>query len=160
MAFKAFLTSHCVNSLFLWTMNNTARLHQSALKCYLIIEMCASHNIPKCWGSLNSNSDPACLETQWQCLRVGWEYICCARPQAVSIRVVVHVLQGDSDIAHFGINTAFTNSHVIRKCIILVLHINATLWKRNIMSLQIVVWYIWSHIIYISYRSVYGAGRP
>lgn len=32
VALKAFLTSHCVNSLFMCAMNNTARLHTSAFQ--------------------------------------------------------------------------------------------------------------------------------
>lgn len=36
VALKAFLTSHCVNNLFMCAMNNTARLHRSALKHSLI----------------------------------------------------------------------------------------------------------------------------
>lgn len=81
VALKAFLTSHCVNSFFMCAMNNTARLHTSALKHSLIhflladwhktlcqiscIELSASHKKARRWASLNSNSEHSCFETQW-----------------------------------------------------------------------------------------------
>lgn len=81
VALKAFLTSHCVNSLFMCDMNNTARLHTSALKHSLIyfvladwhktlcqiscIESSASHKKARRQASLNSNSERSCFETQW-----------------------------------------------------------------------------------------------